>query len=153
MPAEITTLLTFFGGTGDLAKRKLYPSTYNLFKKGFLQEHFAVIGTARQELTTEEFHEMVRESIADFVEDQANAPLLSKNQFHFVFHNTSISLPVPFTNIINFFTQICYKNVKRLHCDFSDYSDSDEKNCVALTAFRQPFNNVARRSAVKLAVN
>ena len=73
MPAEITTLLTFFGGTGDLAKRKLYPSTYNLFKKGFLQEHFAVIGTARQELTTEEFHEMVRESIADFVEDQANA--------------------------------------------------------------------------------
>lgn len=73
VPAEITTLLTFFGGTGDLAKRKLYPSTYNLFKKGFLQEHFAVIGTARQELTTEEFHEMVRESIADFVEDQANA--------------------------------------------------------------------------------
>lgn len=73
MPKEITTLLTFFGGTGDLAKRKLYPSTYNLFKKGFLQEHFAIIGTARQELTTDEFRELVRTSIADFIEDQANA--------------------------------------------------------------------------------
>ena len=58
MPKEITTLLTFFGGTGDLAKRKLYPSTYNLFKKGFLQEHFAIIGTARQDLTTDEFREL-----------------------------------------------------------------------------------------------
>ena len=73
MPKEITTLLTFFGGTGDLAKRKLYPSTYNLFKKGFLQEHFAIIGTARQDLTTDEFRELVRTSIADFTEDQANA--------------------------------------------------------------------------------
>ncbi|GAK31636.1 glucose-6-phosphate dehydrogenase [Weissella oryzae SG25] len=73
MPAEITTLLTFFGGTGDLAKRKLYPSTYNLFKKGFLQEHFAVVGTSRADLTKEEFHQVVRESIASFVEDEANA--------------------------------------------------------------------------------
>lgn len=73
MPKEITTLLTFFGGTGDLAKRKLYPSTYNLFKKGFLQEHFAIIGTARQDLTTDEFRELVRTSIADFTEDQADA--------------------------------------------------------------------------------
>ncbi len=73
VPKEITTLLTFFGGTGDLAKRKLYPSTYNLFKKGFLQEHFAIIGTARQDMTNDEFREVVRTSIADFTEDKANA--------------------------------------------------------------------------------
>lgn len=73
MPAEITTLLTFFGGTGDLAKRKLYPSTYNLFKKGFLQEHFAVIGTSRADLSEVEFRQMVRDSIAGFVDDEANA--------------------------------------------------------------------------------
>ncbi len=73
MPAEITTLLTFFGGTGDLAKRKLYPSVYNLFKKGYLQEHFAIVGTSRADLTEEEFHEMVRTSIHDSIEDEANA--------------------------------------------------------------------------------
>jgi len=73
VPEEITTLLTFFGGTGDLAKRKLYTSVYNLYKKGFLQEHFAVVGAARQELTNDEFRQLVRESIASFVEDEANA--------------------------------------------------------------------------------
>nr|WP_249192626.1 glucose-6-phosphate dehydrogenase [Weissella minor] len=66
-------MLTFFGGTGDLAKRKLYPSTYNLFKKGFLQEHFAIIGASRQEMSDEEFRALVLESIADFTEDQAHA--------------------------------------------------------------------------------
>ncbi|MDR3191317.1 MAG: glucose-6-phosphate dehydrogenase [Lactobacillaceae bacterium] len=73
MPAEITTLLTFFGGTGDLAKRKLYPSVYNLYKKGYLQEHFAVVGTSRADLTQAEFHDMVRESINHSVEDEDNA--------------------------------------------------------------------------------
>ena len=42
MVSEIKTLVTFFGGTGDLAKRKLYPSVFNLYKKGYLQEHFAI---------------------------------------------------------------------------------------------------------------
>lgn len=73
MPEEITTLLTFFGGTGDLAKRKLYPSTYNLFKKGFLQEHFAIVGASRQEMSNDEFRQMVLASLDGFIDDQANA--------------------------------------------------------------------------------
>ncbi|HCH60208.1 MAG TPA: hypothetical protein DEW45_01855, partial [Leuconostoc lactis] len=43
MVSELKTLVTFFGATGDLAKRKLYPSVFNLFKKGYLQEHFAIV--------------------------------------------------------------------------------------------------------------
>lgn len=73
MVSEIKTLVTFFGGTGDLAKRKLYPSVFNLYKKGYLQEHFAIVGTARQDLSDAEFKQLVRESIADFTEDQAQA--------------------------------------------------------------------------------
>jgi glucose-6-phosphate 1-dehydrogenase len=38
-----------------------------------LQEHFAIIGTARQDMTNDEFREVVRTSIADFTEDKANA--------------------------------------------------------------------------------
>ena len=43
---EQAALFTIFGGTGDLAKRKLYPSLFRLYRKGNLAEHFAVIGTA-----------------------------------------------------------------------------------------------------------
>ncbi|AIG64981.1 glucose-6-phosphate dehydrogenase [Weissella tructae] len=98
MPEEITTLLTFFGGTGDLAKRKLYPSVYNLYKKGFLQEHFAVVGAARQDLTTEEFHQMVRESIADFVEDEANAEAFIS---HFYYVHQDITDPAAYKPMLD----------------------------------------------------
>ncbi|MDF7637573.1 glucose-6-phosphate dehydrogenase [Leuconostocaceae bacterium ESL0958] len=63
MVAEQQTLVTFFGATGDLAKRLLYPSVFNLYKKGFLQEHFAIVGTARQEISTAEYRDMVYTAI------------------------------------------------------------------------------------------
>ena len=47
MSNEKNVLFTIFGGTGDLAQRKLYPSLFRLYRKGNLGEHFAVIGTAR----------------------------------------------------------------------------------------------------------
>lgn len=46
MANEKNVLFTIFGGTGDLAQRKLYPSLFRLYKKGNLGKHFAVIGTA-----------------------------------------------------------------------------------------------------------
>lgn len=33
---EQKALITIFGGTGDLANRKLYPSLYHLYSKEFL---------------------------------------------------------------------------------------------------------------------
>ncbi|PLR84527.1 MULTISPECIES: glucose-6-phosphate dehydrogenase [Bacillus] len=57
-----TALIMLFGATGDLAKRKLFPSLYNLYKKGKL-ERFAVIGVARRPLTNEEFQKSVADSL------------------------------------------------------------------------------------------
>ncbi|MBS9339153.1 glucose-6-phosphate dehydrogenase [Fructobacillus sp. M2-14] len=65
MVAELKTLITFFGATGDLAKRLLYPSVFNLYKKGYLQEHFAIVGTARQDITDAEYQDMVRQSVSE----------------------------------------------------------------------------------------
>lgn len=64
MTTETKALFIIFGGTGDLAKRKLYPSLFRLFRKGNLQEHFAVIGTARREWSDDYYREVVGESIA-----------------------------------------------------------------------------------------
>ncbi len=72
MPKEITTLLTFFGATGDLAKRKLYPATYNLYKKGFLKNNFAIVGTSRSDINDEEFREIVKNSIGTDDSDEVN---------------------------------------------------------------------------------
>jgi glucose-6-phosphate 1-dehydrogenase len=57
-----TALIMIFGATGDLAKRKLFPSLYNLFKKDQLGR-FAVIGVARRALTNDEFQNNVKQSV------------------------------------------------------------------------------------------
>ena len=50
-------ILVIFGAGGDLTKRKLLPSLFNLSKAGLLPEHFALIGTAREAITTSVFRE------------------------------------------------------------------------------------------------
>ncbi|WP_438349147.1 glucose-6-phosphate dehydrogenase [Paenibacillus sp. FA6] len=55
-----------FGATGDLARRKLFPAIYSLYREGKLAEDFAVIGVARRPRTQEEFREDVYNSIQEF---------------------------------------------------------------------------------------
>ncbi|KXT79183.1 Glucose-6-phosphate 1-dehydrogenase [Streptococcus sp. DD13] len=58
-------LFTIFGASGDLAKRKLYPSLFRLYKSGQIAENFAVIGTARRPWTKEYFEQVVIDSLGD----------------------------------------------------------------------------------------
>lgn len=64
-----------FGATGDLARRKLFPAIYSLYREGKLAEDFAVIGVARRPRSQEEFRDDVHRSIQEFcrykVEDAA----------------------------------------------------------------------------------
>ena len=52
--ADACTMI-IFGATGDLTKRKLFPSLYNLAKRKFLPDNFAIVGVGRQEMTSEDF--------------------------------------------------------------------------------------------------
>jgi glucose-6-phosphate 1-dehydrogenase len=60
------TALVIFGGTGDLAHRKLLPALYNLAHEGALPEHFELIGVARRDQPHEDFQSMARQSIERF---------------------------------------------------------------------------------------
>jgi glucose-6-phosphate 1-dehydrogenase len=66
-PAITTgTVFLIFGATGDLAKRKLFPAIYSLYREGKLGERFAVIGLARRPRTNEQFRQDVYDSIQEF---------------------------------------------------------------------------------------
>src|SRR5512135_1926508 len=60
------TALVIFGGTGDLAHRKLLPALYNLAHEGALPERFELIGVARRDQPHEDFKSMARQSIERF---------------------------------------------------------------------------------------
>lgn len=57
-------VFVIFGGTGDLAHRKLLPALYHLFLAGLLPRGFAILSYASPDLTSEQYRESIRQSIA-----------------------------------------------------------------------------------------
>jgi len=60
------TVIVIFGGTGDLAKRKLIPAFYNLFLDGWMPEKFAIIGLGRTPLDDETYRKRLHDGLAEF---------------------------------------------------------------------------------------
>ena len=63
---EITapmSTLVIFGASGDLAKRKLIPSLFGLYKNGLLNDDTKIIGCARTAMTDESFREKMDSDI------------------------------------------------------------------------------------------
>ena len=57
--------LVILGASGDLTRRKLVPAVFNLLLDGLLPAEFAVVGTARRDLTAETFAEDLRKGVVD----------------------------------------------------------------------------------------
>ena len=55
--------MVIFGGSGDLAKRKLIPALYMHHKKSLLEPDFKIVATGRSSITTEEFRQRAHESL------------------------------------------------------------------------------------------
>jgi glucose-6-phosphate 1-dehydrogenase len=62
--------LTIFGASGDLTQRKLFPALYALAVRNLLPEHFAVVGVARTEMSTDEFRERMRRAVDEHCRDE-----------------------------------------------------------------------------------
>jgi glucose-6-phosphate 1-dehydrogenase len=54
-----------FGASGDLTRRKLFPALYALAYRRMLPERFAVLGSARSPMTTEEFRKAMEEAVRE----------------------------------------------------------------------------------------
>jgi glucose-6-phosphate 1-dehydrogenase len=58
--------LVIFGGTGDLARRKLFPALFRLWQHDLLPDEFAIVGVAREQHTDEAYRESMRAALAEF---------------------------------------------------------------------------------------
>lgn len=90
MSQDNKALFIIFGGTGDLAHRKLYPALYRLYKKNYLSENFAVIGTARREWSDDYYQDVVMDSIKDISESEAHSQQFASH-FRYQSHNVNDS--------------------------------------------------------------
>ncbi len=62
LPTGDACVLVIFGASGDLTRRKLIPSLYNLACVGCMNPQFEVLGVGRTEMSSEDFRAKLRES-------------------------------------------------------------------------------------------
>ncbi|TKB51986.1 glucose-6-phosphate dehydrogenase [Ferrimonas aestuarii] len=67
-----------FGTSGDLARRKLIPSLYQLDKAGLLHDGTRILGVARQEMSQEEYLEAIRASLGQFLKEAVDDDVLQR---------------------------------------------------------------------------
>ena len=73
--------LVVFGASGDLTRRKLLVSLFEVFKRGLLNERFYLLGISRKKLTDEQFRQMAQQAIQEDLGDanaKAAAPFVKK---------------------------------------------------------------------------
>jgi glucose-6-phosphate 1-dehydrogenase len=70
-------IMTIFGASGDLTKRKLLPALFHLEQNGLLPDKFAIVGVARRPLG-DAFAADMREGIIEFGGVDANDPKLEE---------------------------------------------------------------------------
>ena len=63
-------VLTIFGASGDLTRRKIFPALYALAFRDLLSEQFAVLGVARTKQSTEEFVSAMEAAVREFCRDE-----------------------------------------------------------------------------------
>ena len=83
---------TIFGVLGDLSRRKLIPSLYQLDKIGLLDADTRIIGVARHELSQEEFVAKMRESLETFVKNDLDQEVVERllARLHYVLINLDV---------------------------------------------------------------
>ncbi len=61
--------LVIAGGTGDLARRKLFPTLFHLFREGELSRGFSILGFGRRRISDEQYRAMMREAVRELGEE------------------------------------------------------------------------------------
>ena len=59
-------VFVLFGAAGDLTKRKLLPSLFNLVRAKLLPDNFAVMGVSVDDLSVEAFRTQLSEGVEQF---------------------------------------------------------------------------------------
>jgi glucose-6-phosphate 1-dehydrogenase len=65
--------VVFFGASGDLAKRMLFPALYNLYLEKVLPSKFAIVGFSRAQFPHDTFRAHVKDSIDTYSRSGASA--------------------------------------------------------------------------------
>jgi glucose-6-phosphate 1-dehydrogenase len=84
---ETMLSIVVVGGSGDLARKKIFPALFALYYQGLLPKHVQVVGYARSQTSNEEFREKIYSTLGCRIDagyacnsDQSHHPLRHAGQ-------------------------------------------------------------------------
>lgn len=90
---EEPVTFVIFGATGDLARRKLIPALYTLFKEGALTNTFSIVGFARRDYSNKTFREFMTEALHKHSRIPADSTSIKAFCSHLSYHKGDLSDP------------------------------------------------------------
>src|SRR5438093_298046 len=88
-----------FGGSGDLAHRKLLPALYNLYPAGRLPARFAAFGVGRKEMTDEGYRAFAKDGVTRFSRRPPDEPHWQAFAESLYFMNAPLEDPAAFASL------------------------------------------------------
>ncbi|CDG95382.1 glucose-6-phosphate dehydrogenase [Xenorhabdus bovienii str. puntauvense] len=97
--------LVIFGAKGDLARRKLMPSLYQLEKAGYIHPDTRIIGVGRADWDKKAYTRVVEEALATFMSEKLDPELWKKLSTRLEFCNLDVNETEHFTRLAKILKQ------------------------------------------------
>lgn len=97
--------LIIFGTKGDLARRKLLPSLYQLEKAGYIHPDTRIIGVGRADWTQVDYVEFVKEALDKFLKEELDSALWEKLSARLDFCNLDVNETDSFVRLADMLKQ------------------------------------------------
>ena len=75
---QVASEIVIFGALGDLSRRKLLPSLYQLELAGLLAEGTRIVGVARQDITLAQFIQQISDGLENFISEDLDTSVVEK---------------------------------------------------------------------------
>lgn len=97
--------LVIFGAKGDLARRKLLPSLYQLEKAGYIHPDTRIIGVGRADWDQATYVDFVKKSLNEFVKEDLDEALWAKLESRLDFCNLDVNETSNFVHLADMLKQ------------------------------------------------
>ena len=98
-------LMVIFGGAGDLCQKKLLPTLFLLFKKGFI-ENFSILGFGLPDMSMQVYRKEAKKWIQTYGKESFDEEVYKEFEKHLFFETADLSKKENYTNLCKKITEI-----------------------------------------------